>query len=146
MDDHLLEIRVVYTDLPDLIELGVRVRHGEWSAVSTAYTSPSFLREDAASMLRWSQRPSGVLRLQAGADTGIGLLAMEFHIVGQAGHARCAIELAVGGCGRYTLAGETWRFAVVLPTELGLVERFARECVAMGQDLKGEARLIGLPE
>jgi hypothetical protein len=41
MDDHSLQLRVTYEDFPDLIELGVRVIHGEWSTVATACTSPS---------------------------------------------------------------------------------------------------------
>jgi hypothetical protein len=144
MDEHLLELRVVYVDLPDLIELGVRVYHGEWSAVSTLYTSASFLREDTASILQWSQTPGGPLRIETGTDTGSGWLVLEFFTVGRAGHARCAIELAPMTIGP-TWNLRRWRFAIVLPTELGLVERFARECVSLGQDFKGEARLIGLP-
>jgi len=46
MDDNFLQLRVTYDDLPDLIELTVRVIYGEWSALSTAYTSPSFLSEE----------------------------------------------------------------------------------------------------
>lgn len=36
---------------------------------------------------------------------------------------------------------ETSRFSIELPTELGLIERFARECIALGSDFKREARL-----
>lgn len=39
---------------------------------------------------------------------------------------------------------ETWRFMVELQTELGLVERFARECIALSTDPSRDARLIGL--
>jgi hypothetical protein len=44
MDDFGLQLRVVYEDLPDMIELEARVRYGEWSALSRAYASPDFLR------------------------------------------------------------------------------------------------------
>jgi hypothetical protein len=54
MDDHSLQLRVIYEDLTDLIELGVRVIHGEWSAVVTAsYTSPSFFIDSGEGFLRW---------------------------------------------------------------------------------------------
>jgi hypothetical protein len=32
----------------------------------------------------------------------------------------------------------------VIPTELGLIERFARECKVLGKDFKHEARLAAL--
>lgn len=144
MGNHVLELRVVYTDLPDMIELGVRVHHGEWSAVSTAYASPSFLREDAASILRWSQTLGEPVRVEAGADTGIGWLVLEFYTIDHAGHARCAITLATNGRSCNARPTEIWRFAIELPTELRLVERFAQECLTMGKTFTGEARLVGL--
>ena len=55
MDDHSLQLRVIYEDLPDLIELGVSVIHGAWSAVATAYTSPSFFIESGEGLLRGSK-------------------------------------------------------------------------------------------
>ena len=42
-----LTIRVVYEDLPDLIEIEARIVFGDWSAVTRAYTGPSSLAEDA---------------------------------------------------------------------------------------------------
>jgi hypothetical protein len=45
MAENFFPLRVLYEDLPNRIELGIRVIHGEWSAVATAYTSPLFPRE-----------------------------------------------------------------------------------------------------
>jgi hypothetical protein len=144
MDDHFLQLRVTYDDLPDLIELTVRAIHGEWSAMSTAYTSPSFLSEQCKGLLRWVAAPGEPLRLEAGADTGIGWMVLQFYTIDRAGHARCAITLATKTLKENPRPAETSRFTIELPTELGLIERFARECIALNGNFKLEARLIGL--
>lgn len=146
MDDHFfLQLRVIYEDLPDLIQLSVRVINGEWSAVSTAYTSPSFLSENGKGLLQWVEAPDKPLRIEAGADTGIGWMVLQFYTIDRAGHARCAITLATKTLKNEPRPAETSRFAIELPTELGLIERFARQCIALGGNFNSEARLIGLP-
>jgi hypothetical protein len=145
MEDRSLELRVVYEDLPDMIEVETHVRHGDWSARSWAYASPDLLRHDAAALVAWSRAPVGTFRLEAGADTGIGWLLLDFYTVDAAGHACCAVTLATGGAPREARPAETWRFAIELRTELGLIERFGQECVALGQDFSGVARLSGVP-
>ena len=144
MADHFLQLRVVYEELPNLIELGIRVAHGDWSAVSTAYVSPSFLAESGEAILRWAKTPYDPLNIEAGADTGIGWMILEFYTIDRAGHARCAIRLATTTRTNGPRPAETSRFAIELPTELGLIERFARECIALGSDFKREARLTVL--
>jgi hypothetical protein len=144
MAEHLLQLRVIYEDLPDLIELGIRVIHGEWSAVATAYTSPSFFIENGERLLSWVQAPNEPLRIEAGADTGIGWMVLQFYMIDRAGHARCAIELASKTRTNDPRPAETSRFATEFPTELGLIECFARECIALSNNFKRDARLIGL--
>jgi hypothetical protein len=144
MDDHFLQLRVIYEDLPDLIELGVRVVHGEWSAVSTAYTSPSLFLDHGNDLLRWARAPNEPLRFEAGADTGIGWMVLQFYTIDRAAHARCAVTLATNTRSNGPRPTETSRFAIELPTELGLIERFARECITLGSDFKREARLVGV--
>jgi hypothetical protein len=145
MDEHFLQFRVIYEDV-HLLEISVRVRHGEWSAVSTAYTSLSFLTESGNELLRWVEAPDQRLRIKAGADTGIGWMVLEFYTINLTRHVRCAITLATQTLTNGTRPAETSRFSIELPTELGLVERFARECIALGANLKREARLICLSE
>jgi hypothetical protein len=145
MAEHFLQLRVIYTELPNLIELGIRVVHGEWSAMVTAYTSPSFLIENGEGLLEWVAAPNEPLRIEAGADTGIGWMVLQFYTVDHAGHTRCAITLASMTRTNDPRPAETSRFAIEFPTELGLVERFARECIALSDDFKRDARLIGLP-
>ena len=143
VSDHFLQFCVIYEDL-HLIKLRVRVVHGEWSAVSTAYVSPSFLTESGEAILHWAETHNEPLNIEAGADTGIGWMTFEFYTIDRAGHARCAIKLATQTRTDGPRPAETSRFSIELPTELGLVERFARECIALGSDFKREARLIVL--
>ena len=70
--DRGLSLRIVYDDLPDLIEVEVRVVSDEWSGVAQAYTDPASLAEDARGLLAWSRHTVGESHLEAGADTGIG--------------------------------------------------------------------------
>jgi hypothetical protein len=121
------------------------VMHGDWSAVSTAYVSPSFLTENGEAILHWIEAPNGPLSIEAGADTGIGWMVLQFCAIDHAGHARCAIKLATKTRTNCPRPAETSRFAIELPTELGLIERFARECIVLGSNFKREARLTVLP-
>lgn len=145
MDDWSLELRVVYEDLPDLIEVETRVRAGEWSAQSRAYCSPDVLCENAKQLIAWSLDPQGHFRIEAGADTGIGWLVLDFYTIDSAGHARCAVTLATGGTPRDARPAETWRIAVELKTEPGLIERFGRECLILSRDHSRKATLSHLP-
>jgi hypothetical protein len=145
MADYFLELGVIYEDLPNLIELGIRVVHGEWSAISTAYVSPSFLTENGKAILHWTEARNEPLSIEAGADTGIGWMVLQFYTIDRAGHARCAIKLATTTRTNSPRPAETSRFAIELPTELGLIERFAQECIALGSDFKRKARLTALP-
>ncbi len=145
MDDWSLELRVVYEELPHMIEVETRVRTGEWSACSRAYCRPNFLIEDATQLVAWSHNPQGHFRFEAGSDTGVGWLVLEFYTVDRAGHTRCAVTLSQA----YTLGTDNtkkdWRFAVELKTEPVLIERFGRECMALGRDYSRVARLFRLP-
>jgi len=144
VSDHFLELRVIAEDV-HLMELYVRVVHGEWSATSSAYVSRSFLTENGEAILRWVEAPTEPLNIEAGADTGMGWMILQFYRIDRAGHVRCAITLATKTRTDGPRAAETSRFAIELPTELGLIERFARACIALGSDPKLDANLTGLP-
>lgn len=145
MDDWSLELRVVYEDLPVMIEVETRVRTCQWSACSYAYCSPDFLSDRGTQLVAWSRDPQGHFQLEAGADTGIGWLVLDFYTIDGAGHTRCAVTLATGGTSRNARPAETWRFAVELITEPWSIEQFGRECVALGRDYSRVARLSHLP-
>src|SRR5205823_5543460 len=114
----------------------------DWSASSRAYASPEFLTRDAQALIEWSRTPTGTFCLEAGADTG--RIRFEFYTIDRAAHARCAITLATRS-GRAARPAETWRLQIELPTELGLIEQFARECIALRHDFTAEAFLSVLP-
>lgn len=145
MDDYSLELRVVYEDLPDMIELETYVLYGGWSARSRAYAAPDFLTTHAELLVAWARDPKGIFRLDAGADTGIGWLVLDFYTIDAAGHARCAVTLATRDASLGARPAETWRFSIEMKTELGLIERFGRECLSLGRDHSIVARLSGLP-
>jgi hypothetical protein len=140
VSDHFLQLCVIHEDL-HLIELRIRVVHGEWSAVSTAYASRSFLTENGEAILQWIEASHEPLNFEAGADTGIGWMVLQFYTIDSAGHARCAVKLATNTRTDGPRPAETSRFSIELPTELGLIERFGRECIALGSDSQREARL-----
>jgi hypothetical protein len=144
VDNNFIQLRVVYEDLPDLIQLGISVRCGEWSAYSKAYTGPTAFADEARRLLAWISSPVQPITIEAGADTGIGYMVLKF-TSDRAGHVGCAVTLATGGQPRDARPENTWRFAIEMPTELGLVERFARECIALSTDFSQEARLLALP-
>jgi hypothetical protein len=143
MSDHFLQLRVIHED-PHLIELGVRVSHREWSSYSTAYTSPSMLSEAGVALQRWIDAPRESLTVEAGADTGIGWMRLKFYVIDAACHAACAITVASGYQSQGARPEETWRLAVEMATEIGLIQKFAEQCIALGQGLRDDARLTGI--
>ena len=134
-------LRVVYEDLPDLIEIEARVLSGDWSGISGAYTSPSSLVEEAQGLLTWTERPREAFTLEAGADTGIGWFQLHCYPVDRAGHLACHVNLATRA-----ISGRpegVWRLSLEILTETASVERFARQLIGIAETLTGEAVLAG---
>ena len=71
-------------------------------------------------------------------------MVLQFYTIDHAGHARFAVKLASMTRTDGPRPAETSRSSIELSTELGLIERFARECIALGSDFKREARLAAL--
>lgn len=145
MADHFVQLRVIHDKLPNLIELSIRVVHSEWSAQSTAYASPEFLTEQGTAILQRIEAPDETLSMETGADSGIGWMVVWFNTIDSAGYARCVTTLATQTRTDGPRPAETSRFAMELPTELGLIESFGQECIALGSDFNCEARLTILP-
>jgi hypothetical protein len=123
-----LAVTVVYQDLPDLIEIEVRVDAGEWRGVGRAYTGPSRLFEQATCLESWSHLPESEFVLEAGVDTG--LLRLRWYPVDAAGHLACQVELM--SCDHMSnRVTDPWRLSIVIFTEPGLVERFARHLASI---------------
>lgn len=140
MAESYLTLRVTYDDLPDMIEIAAELCHGRWSALAEFYVSPKLL-SDAASIVEWSRSPKAPLQYGSGIDGAAGGFILAFRTVDSAQHVGCAIQLVTREVSRESAP----RISLEMPTELGLVERFGLECVALGRTLRGEARLIGLP-
>jgi hypothetical protein len=136
-----ITIRVIYQDPPDLLELETCVVSRHWRGRATAYTSVTALSNDAASLAAWVREPKNELKIEAGADTGIGWLVLRFHTSDLAGHVTCQVSLATSSTGP---ADEVARLTFSMPTEPGLVERFARHLLSLSETLGGVAVLDGL--
>ncbi len=139
-----ITIRVVYQDLPDLIELETFVQARHWRGRATAYASPTALCNDAAALAAWARDPVNEFKVEAGADTGIGWLVLRFYTIDMAGHAMCQINLATSSSTRRP--AEVSRLTLAMPTEPGLIERFARQLASLSTTFAGEAVLKGLPD
>src|SRR6186997_1300594 len=86
-------IRVVYEDLPDLIEIETRVEIRAWRAIANSYTSPINLANNARNLAAWSLQPVGEFSFESGADTGIGWLLLRFYSIDKSGHLVCHVTL-----------------------------------------------------
>ena len=136
-----LRIRVVYKD-PHLVEVEVRVVAGDWSGVTQAYTTRDSLVEGAHELLAWAARPYEPFALEAGSDTGIGWASLRWYTIDRAGHLVCQVRIATAEeSGR---PEGVKRISFEFPTELGVVERFARQLASVAASLTGEAVLAGL--
>lgn len=137
-----LTMRIVYEDLPSMVEIETRVEVGEWTGVARAYASPDSIREEARALMAWCNHPDGTMQLVAGADTGIGWAKLRFYTVDWAGHVMCHVQLATQGIDRR--AEEIARMSVEMPTEPGLVERFAAHLETIIETVGEEAVLLGV--
>ena len=140
-----LTTRIVYLDLPGMIEVETRVVVGDWRGVARVYASPSSLEESARSLEMWSRQPKGRAELEAGADNGIGWMRLQFYPVDLAGHLVCHVQLTKRS---RTLAPseELHRLSLEFRTEPALVERYARRLEAITHTLGEDAVLLGVIE
>ena len=144
MYDRFLQLRVIYRDPPDLMQLEVLVQYEGWAARSTVYASPHGFANDCERLSRWTKSLSEPLIIEAGADTGIGWLKLDFYTVDRVGHVACAVNLATGNQPTEARPAQTRRMAIEIPTEPALIEQFARACISLGKQLDGQAKLIGV--
>jgi hypothetical protein len=135
-----LTLRVVYDD-SHLIEVKVRVVAGDWSGTTRAYTTPGSLGDGARDLLAWSARPHEPFALEAGSDTGIGWVSLRWRTIDRSGHLVCHVRFATAE--ESDRPEGVRRLALQFPTELGLVERFARQLMSIAESLTGEAVLDG---
>jgi hypothetical protein len=145
-DDELhrpsLELRIVYRDPPDLIELEASVKTGRWRGVVIAYVLPISLRTNAVDLAAWSRDPRCNFEINAGIPNASGMLALSFVPRDQAGHLEFGISLVTSPLGRCD--SDRWRLSLSIRTEPGLVERFAKQLISLCDGAIDEAILEGL--
>jgi hypothetical protein len=139
-----LFVSVVYDDPPDLVELETHIRAGDWSGKATAYASTTSLREQSIALSEWTYNPMGERRIEAGSDNGIGWLVLRFYSIDIAGHVVCQVMLAASSADAIN-PPHVPRLSVEVRTELGLVERFARQLARLAKNYRGQAALECLP-
>jgi len=137
-----LTIRIVYVDLPDLIEFEGQVMSGGWGGVASAYVSPAVFAAAVDRAIEWTHRPEGTCVLDAG-DEATGLLRLRFYTIDLAGHVVCQIQLATNEATKHR-GKSVRRLSIEMPTEIGLIEQFARNLRSVVAQLEGEAVLQGL--
>jgi hypothetical protein len=133
-----LTSRIVYED-DDLVEVETRLAIGDWRAKATAYASSASTQEQAKALLQWVEQTDSPFTLEIGENAGHGWCCLRFYKTDKSGHLACHVQLATMQAGRRP--EEIRRLAIELPTESGLVQRFARELEAMAHDRRGGAVL-----
>src|SRR5262249_55825367 len=90
-----VSIEVVYVD-EHLIELAATVGAGCWRGRATAYTVPTDVNRFADALLQFAGG-GPTATFEAGADNGIGLIALRFYRIDRSGHIAGHARLASGG-------------------------------------------------
>ena len=133
-------LRTIYEDLPDMVEIETRVVAGDWSGTACAYASPDVLKQKAQRLADWAKHPQDDCVLEAGADTGIGWLRLRFYVIDSAGHVVCHVQMSERDWVSGRLEGVR-RLSLEIPTEPGLIERFAQELPSIVHTIGAEAVL-----
>lgn len=153
-EDHrgpYLTLRVVYKDLPDLIEVEARVATDGWSGVTRAYTSPQALGKAARELREWAERPIDRQRgerpakefvLEAGADAGVGWLSIRCYLIHRVDRLACQVRMATSANDNDKL-DDVWRLNVEFCTDPSMVECFAQQLASLAETRREEATLTG---
>jgi hypothetical protein len=137
---HEVSIAIVYVD-EHLIELEAVVAGGHWCGRARAYTVPQDIEAFAIALERFADAVDAVAEFVAGADTGIGLIALRFYRIDRAGHIACHVRLATGGLPARCRPEEVFRLSIEVWTETWAVVRFAQQLSEMGRTRAGQAVL-----
>jgi hypothetical protein len=141
-----LKLRVIYEDLPDLIELALQVNdstanNGPWVVGGYFYEVPQSLVEQASKLLNWVNQPQGAFSLVSLHNSGLAKCSIQFYTIDRAGHTRCCVQYREDQSKRVEPCDPTRQVTLELRTEIGAIERFAKECLHLTH--KGaEAELI----
>ncbi|HEV3257012.1 MAG TPA: hypothetical protein VG013_09050 [Gemmataceae bacterium] len=144
MDDldlpHEVTLTVISVD-EHLIEVEAVVGAGPWRGRARAYTVLQDIGAAAKGFQRFTDGAAAATEFAAGADTGIGLVALRFYRIDRAGHIACHIRLASGGVPTEHRPEEVARLSVEVRTEAWAVGQFARQLGEMARVKSGQASL-----
>lgn len=134
-----ISLAIVYAE-EYLIGLEAIVAVGRWGGLARAYTTPTELLRFATALGEFAERLRGEAALEAGAENGIGLVALRFYTIDRAGHVACHARLASQGATERP--EEVCRLAVEARAEPAAVAVFARQVATMAGDRSGRSALV----
>jgi hypothetical protein len=134
-----VSIEVVYVD-EHLIELAATVGAGHWRGRATAYTVPTDVSRFADALLQFADG-GPTAEFEAGADNGIGLIALRFYRIDRSGHIAGHARLASGGIPTDHRPERISRLAVEFGAEVWAVAQFARQLAELARTQNGRASL-----
>src|SRR5262245_47186186 len=134
-----VSIEVVYVD-EHLIELAATVGAGHWRGRATAYTVPADVNRFADALLQFADGGPPAA-FEAGADNGIGLIALRFYRIDYSGHIAGHAQLASGRVPTDHRPEQVSRLAVEFGAEAWAVAHFARQLAELTRAQKGRASL-----
>jgi hypothetical protein len=135
-----VSVEIVYFD-EDLVKLATIVSTGRWRGRARAYTVPQDIAKFATDLERFVSGTVGAAEFTAGADNGIGLIALRFYRIDRAGHIVCHVRLASGGLPTHCRPEQVSRFAVEVGAEAWAVHQFARQLAELSRTQSGQAVL-----
>jgi hypothetical protein len=135
-----ITLAIVYVD-DHLLELEAVVRAGHWCGRANAYTVPQDVATFADALHRFADGATPQAEFTAGADNGIGLLAMRFYRVDREGHVACNVRLATGRLPTDHRPEEVWRLSIEVEAESWAVLKFAQQLGEIARTRAGRASL-----
>ena len=134
-----IHIENVYPDFPDLIELRATVQTQGWAATAAAYASPPQFGERAQKLREWLASPEGTFEMvEEMRDSGWSLT---FSPYDSKGNIRCAVSLWTDEYSSPQPRNTCWKMSVEVFFEIGMLDRFARECIALSNNHCMQARI-----
>jgi hypothetical protein len=118
-----VSIEVVYVD-EHLIELAATVGAGHWRGRATAYTVPTDVSRFAGALIQFADGGPPAA-FEAGADNGIGLIALRFYRIDRSGHIAGHARLASGRLPTHHRPEQVSRLDVEFGAEARAVATFA---------------------
>ena len=133
---HKVSLEIVYVD-EHLMELEAAVNTGCWRGQARVYAVPQDHGTFAVELQHFCDAKVATAEFTAGADNGMGLIALRFNRIDRAGHMACYARLASR---RLHRTEQVSRLGVVFGAETWAILRFARQLTELS--CKGSGRAL----